>query len=112
MHAQLKLTTRPITVTGSLDLTALPALRARLSALTPGTRVTLDLSAVTACDHRALGILLAAARRARNRGGALELLTPSAPVLDALTATGLIRLLPVVADRTTDSPEPEIATAA
>ncbi|MEV0095137.1 STAS domain-containing protein [Streptomyces sp. NPDC050738] len=112
MHTQLKLTSRPITVTGSLDLAALPTLRARLSGLPPGTRLTLNLSAVTVCDHRALGILFAAARRARRQGGGLHLVAPSDVVVKSLTATGLIRLLPVVADRTTDTPEPEIAKAA
>ncbi|GAA1363701.1 STAS domain-containing protein, partial [Streptomyces beijiangensis] len=112
MHAQLKLTSRPMTVAGSLDLTALPTLRARLSGLPPGTHLTLDLSGVTACDHRALGILIAALRRARYEGGDLQLVSPSATVVESLTATGLIRLLLVATEWTTDSPEPEIATAA
>jgi anti-sigma B factor antagonist len=112
VHAQLTLTSRPVTVAGSLDLTALPTLRARLSGLPPGTHLTLNLSGVTACNPRALGILIAALRRARHQGGDLQLVSPSAAVVESLTATGLIRLLRVGDDRTTDSPEPVIAKAA
>ncbi|MBH1933040.1 STAS domain-containing protein [Streptomyces sp. AV19] len=84
-------------VRGRLDLFGVPRLRERLLRVShsPESRLILDLSAVTSCDALGLGLLVAAARRARYSGGDLCLLAPCPAVAQALKASGLSRILPV-----------------
>ncbi|MEK8170584.1 STAS domain-containing protein [Streptomyces sp. M19] len=91
-------------VRGGLDLTTAPAVRAHLHdavARRTGRVLYLDLSAVTSCDVLGLGVLVAAGRRARLLGGDLRLVAPSPPVVEALTDSGLGRVLRVVPGLTT-----------
>ncbi|GGX69922.1 STAS domain-containing protein [Streptomyces hiroshimensis] len=87
-----------LTVRGRLDLSGVPRLRERLLHVShsPGSRLVLDLSGVTSCDALGLGLLVAAARRARDSGGDLCLVAPRPAVARALKASGLSRLLPVL----------------
>jgi anti-anti-sigma factor len=86
-----------IVVGGSLDLDTVPDVRDRLLRASPGPGVPLllDLSGVTFCDASGLGLLVAAERRARIRGGGLFLVAPSPAVVEAMKTGGLRRLVPV-----------------
>ena len=56
--------------------------------------LALDLSAVTDVDSAGLQLLLATRRSLAERGDALHLLAPSAPMREALAVLGLSHLLP------------------
>lgn len=56
--------------------------------------LALDLSAVTEVDSAGLQLLLATRRSLAERGDALHLLAPSAPLREALAVLGLSHLLP------------------
>jgi anti-anti-sigma factor len=85
-------------IDGSLDLDTVPDVRDHLLRVSPGPGVPLllDLSGVTFCDAIGLGLLVAAERRARIRGGALFLVAPSPAVVEAMKTAGLSRLIPVL----------------
>jgi len=85
-------------IDGSLDLDTVPGVRDRLLRVSPGPGVPLllDLSGVIFCDAIGLGLLVAAERRARIRGGGLFLVAPSAAVVEAMKTGGLSRLIPVL----------------
>ncbi|WP_424887418.1 STAS domain-containing protein [Streptomyces sp. XH2] len=87
-----------LTVRGILNLAGVPGLRERLLHVSPGpgSRLVLDLSGVTSCDALGLGMLVAAARRARSSGGDLCLVAPCPAVTQALKVSGLSRILPVL----------------
>jgi len=84
-----------------LGLATASALRLRLTgALLPGTkRLVLDLSRVQSCDPGGLAVLIAAQRRAAERGIVLLLAAPSPPVAELLHSTGLERYLTVCQDQ-------------
>ncbi|WP_369264318.1 STAS domain-containing protein [Streptomyces sp. R35] len=89
-----------VVVSGNLTLATVPGLRARLlgACRSPGRQLTLDLSGVTSCDTLGLGLLVATARRVHLSGGDLRLAAPSRAVVEALSDSGLIRLLRVLPD--------------
>ena len=81
-----------VELTGELDAFVAPALRARLDeaidAAGPGL-VIVDLSQVTFLDSTALGTLVGALRRMRERGGELRVVLPPPPALRIFELTGL-----------------------
>ncbi|WP_369243690.1 STAS domain-containing protein [Streptomyces sp. R41] len=110
-----------VVVSGSLALATVPALRERLLSPrhNPGSQLNLDLSGVTSCDTLGLGLLVATARKVHLSGGGLRLVAPSHAVAEALSDSGLIRLLHVLPDAGTavgitaaEAPDPELLTAA
>ncbi|MBF6049354.1 anti-sigma factor antagonist [Streptomyces sp. NRRL B-1677] len=108
---------RVLTVRGRLDLSGVPRLRERLLHVShsPGSRLTLDLSGVTSCDALGLGLLVATARSARYSGGDLCLAAPRPAVAQALRASGLSRILPILPasdSQSTPAPRPHPGTPA
>jgi len=110
-----------VVVSGGLTLTTVPGLRGRLLGACdgPGRQLTLDLSGVTSCDALGLWLLGATARRIRLSGGDLRLAAPGRAVVEALSDSGLIRLLRVLPDAVTavgitaaEAPAPGLRTAA
>lgn len=110
-----------VVVIGGLTLATVPALRERLLGVchSPGRQLTLDVSGVTSCDTLGLGLLVATARRVHLSGGDLCLAAPSRAVAEALSDSGLIRLLRVLPDAGTavgitaaEAPAPGLRTAA
>ncbi|WP_405725470.1 STAS domain-containing protein [Streptomyces sp. NBC_01537] len=87
-----------IAIVGRLDLGTVPEVRERLlrASCGPGAALVLDLSGVGFCDALGLGMLVAVDRRARQRGGGMRLVAASDAVVEALRASGLNRILPVV----------------
>ena len=52
-------------------------------------RVVVDMSGVEFCDSTGMNVLLSCLRRARERGGELEIATPKPAVRKILQVTGL-----------------------
>lgn len=80
-----------VTAGGEIDLYTAPRLQAEFaSALRDGpARIVVDLSGVEFCDSTGMNVLLAALKRARERGGSLELAGPRPAVRKILEVTGL-----------------------
>jgi anti-sigma B factor antagonist len=78
-------------VHGELDLAVAPWLRDQLDALYVGgaDSIVVDLSAATFLDSTALGVLVSALNRSRERGGKVHLVVQEPQILRVLTITGL-----------------------
>lgn len=85
-------------VSGEIDLATLPVFRDHLTRAIeqhPGERVWVDLDGVTALDDTGLGMLLAAAGRARERAGDLGIVCTTERLCQRLALTGLDRAVEV-----------------
>jgi anti-anti-sigma factor len=81
---------------GEFDLYSTPRLVAELEALAPdGAEVVLDLTDVTFIDSTALGSILLGARKLREAGGGIALVSPAAATTKLLTMVGIDRVVPV-----------------
>jgi anti-sigma B factor antagonist len=81
-----------VALRGDLDLATAPKLRECLvQVIDQRARIVVDLEAVDFVDSAGLGILVAGLRRARARGGELELVCSNREVLRLLEITGLHR---------------------
>jgi len=88
-----------LTVDGELDLSTSPELREALVALASGhDRIAIDLRAVTFMDSTALGVIVAAMKRAREHGGELALVGPNGSPRKVLSITALDQIVPIVED--------------
>jgi anti-sigma B factor antagonist len=78
-------------VSGELDLAVAPWLRDQLDALFVGgaTSLMVDMSSVTFLDSTALGVLVGALNRCKERGGQVHLVLTEPQVLRVLRITGL-----------------------
>jgi anti-anti-sigma factor len=81
---------------GEIDIATAPAIRRFLLGAISGGNVHLavDMSGVTFIDAGGIGVLVAAANRARQAGGGLSLLAPSRPVRRLLEVFHLDAILP------------------
>ena len=81
---------------GEIDIATAPAIRRFLLAAIRGGDVHLavDMSGVTFIDASGIGVLVAAANRARQAGGDLSLLAPSPQVRRLLDVFHLDAILP------------------
>jgi anti-sigma B factor antagonist len=85
-----------VVVDGEIDVATAPAIRRFLMAAISGGDVDLavDMSGVTFIGAAGIGVLVAAANRAREAGGGLSLLAPSPQVrrlLDVLHLDAILR---------------------
>jgi anti-sigma B factor antagonist len=81
-----------VTICGEIDLYTAPRLHSELVAVMAEgmpTRVVVDMSGVEFCDSTGMNVLLSCLRRARERGGELEISTPKPAVRKILQVTGL-----------------------
>jgi anti-sigma B factor antagonist len=81
-----------VTIVGEIDLYTAPRLHSELaSVLADGmpARVVIDMSGVEFCDSTGMNVLLSCLRRARERGGELEIAGPKPAVRKILQVTGL-----------------------
>jgi anti-anti-sigma factor len=85
-----------VVVDGEIDIATAPAIRCLLMAAISGGNVHLavDMSGVTFIDAGGIGVLVAAANRARQAGGGLTLLAPSRQVRRLLDVFHLDAILP------------------
>ncbi len=93
---------RIVTACGEVDVTTAPQLRQALTEAQSGANrgasndpVVVDLSGVTFLDASALGVLAAAAMRARQRGGEIVLRDPAPMAVRLLEITGLLQVFGV-----------------
>ena len=87
-----------IALGGLVDLGSVPQLQDVLTRAVhdhPGETIVVDLDGVVSFDDTALGLLLAAASRARQFGGELEILCTSDRLLDRLASTRSDRAITV-----------------
>jgi anti-sigma B factor antagonist len=87
-----------IRVDGDVDLASAPALEDALEKAGEDP-VRVDLSGVTFMDSSGLRVLLAASKRAKERGHHLTLASPAGPVRRLLEITGLDKELAVSDDQ-------------
>ena len=83
---------------GLVDLGTVPLLQDVLTRAVldhPGETIVVDLDGVVSFDDVALGLLLAAAGRARDLGGELEIVCSSDRLLDRLASTRFDRAVTV-----------------
>lgn len=81
-----------VAVSGEIDLYTAPRLHSELAAAVMGdgpAQVIVDMAGVDFCDSTGMNVLLAALRRARERGGDLVLAGPRPAVRKILQVTGL-----------------------
>jgi anti-sigma B factor antagonist len=85
-----------IALGGEIDISSCPAIRRCLMAAISGGNVQLavDMSGVTFIDAAGIGVLVAAANRARAAGGGLSLLAPSRQAHRLLDILHLDAILP------------------
>jgi anti-sigma B factor antagonist len=84
-----------VVLDGEIDIATAPAIRRFLMAALSGkdAHLAVDMSGVTFIGAAGIGVLVAAANRAREAGGGLSLLAPSPPVrrlLDVLHLDGVL----------------------
>src|SRR6476660_3399452 len=86
-----------VVLDGEIDISHCPAIRRLLMAAINGGDVHLavDMSGVTFIDASGIGVLVAAANRARRAGGGLSLLAPSRQVRRLLDVFDLDAILPI-----------------
>jgi anti-sigma B factor antagonist len=86
-----------VVLDGEMDISTCPAIRRFLMAATSGGNVHLavDMSGVAFIDASGIGVLVAAANRARRAGGGLTLLAPSPQVRRLLDILHLDAVLPI-----------------
>lgn len=90
-----------VAVGGELDLFTSPQLKQRLAdALDSGKlQLVVDLSETTFVDSSALGALIGALRRARERGGRLVLVSQGPEIARTMELTGLDQVFDIRATR-------------
>ena len=92
-----------ISLTGTLDLSSVPALHMALSSGIidhPASTICVDLHGVDAVDDVALGVLLGAAGRARRGSGELVVVTTDDALRQRLALTGFDRAITVTTSLT------------
>src|SRR6202034_4697112 len=90
-----------VTICGEIDLYTAPRLRSELVAVMADgmpARVVVDMSGVEFCDSTGMNVLLSCLRRARERGGELEIASPKPAVRKILQVTGLDSVFTLVDD--------------
>lgn len=91
-----------VVTTGEIDLYTAPRLHSELAAVidksAPSSRIVVDMSGVEFCDSTGMNVLLSCLRKARDRGGELELAAPRPAVRKILQVTGLDSVFPISAD--------------
>ena len=85
-----------VVLDGEMDISTCPAIRRFLMAAISGGDIHLavDMSGVTFIDASGIGVLVAAANRARRAGGGLSLVAPSRQVRRVLDLLHLDAILP------------------
>ncbi len=94
-----------VTISGEIDLYTAPRLHGELTALIADgkpARVVVDMSGVEFCDSTGMNVLLSCLRRARERGGELEIAVPQPAVRKILQVTGLDSVFTLIEDADLD----------
>jgi anti-sigma B factor antagonist len=100
-----------VTISGEIDLYTAPRLHGELAALIADgkpARVVVDMSGVEFCDSTGMNVLLSCLRRARERGGELEIASPKPAVRKILQVTGLDSVFTLVEDADLKTSKPAV----
>ena len=103
-----------VTICGEIDLYTAPRLHSELAGLLADgmpARVVIDMSGVEFCDSTGMNVLLSCLRRARERGGELEIAAPKPAVRKILQVTGLdsvFTLVEITDPRGVSRPKPAV----
>lgn len=100
-----------VTISGEIDLYTAPRLHSELAALLAEgmpARVVINMSGVEFCDSTGMNVLLSCLRRARERGGELEIADPKPAVRKILQVTGLDSVFTLVEDPDAGRPKPAL----
>jgi len=103
-----------VTICGEIDLYTAPRLHGELAGLLAEgmpPRIVIDMSGVEFCDSTGMNVLLSCLRRARERGGELEIAAPKPAVRKILQVTGLdsvFTLVEVADPRGISRPKPTV----
>jgi anti-sigma B factor antagonist len=100
-----------VTISGEIDLYTAPRLHSELAALLAEgmpARVVINMSGVEFCDSTGMNVLLSCLRRARERGGELEIADPKPAVRKILQVTGLDSVFTLVEDPDASQPKPAL----
>ena len=100
-----------VTIRGEIDLYTAPRLHSELAALLADglpARVVIDMSGVEFCDSTGMNVLLSCLRRARERGGELQIAAPKPAVRKILQVTGLDSVFTLVEDPGAGRPKPAV----
>jgi len=100
-----------VTISGEIDLYTAPRLHSELAALLAEgmpARVVINMSGVEFCDSTGMNVLLSCLRRARERGGELEIADPKPAVRKILQVTGLDSVFTLVEDPYASRPKPAL----
>ena len=89
---------RIVTVDGELDLATSESFREALLPPDGTFQVAVDLRDVTFMDSSALGVIVMAMKRARERGGDLVLIGPTGSPRKVLSITALDQVIRIVED--------------
>jgi anti-sigma B factor antagonist len=84
-------TTHAVSVRGEIDLFTAPEFKQRINAAIDAgrERILVDLTETSFIDSSSLGVLIAAHRRLRLRGGSLVVVSDNRAVLNTFRVTGL-----------------------
>lgn len=95
-----------VAVTGELDAASAAATRDRILAeVTADQQVAVDLTGVEFVDSSGLGVLIAAARAARDAGGELVVINPQPRVCRLIETAGLAHLFGIETDEGVADPD-------
>src|SRR5581483_7018901 len=100
-----------VTISGEIDLYTAPRLHGELAALIADgkpARVVVDMSGVEFCDSTGMNVLLSCLRRARERGGELEIAAPKPAVRKILQVTGLDSVFTLVDEADLNRTKPAV----
>jgi len=81
-----------VCVAGEIDVYTAPRLREQLMPLAGAGTLIVDLSEVSFLDSTALGVLVGAMKRQRERGGTMRIVTAGTRVRRLFEITGLTRV--------------------
>jgi len=98
-----------VVVSGEIDLYTAPRLHSEIAAALADGRppwLVVDMSGVEFCDSTGMNVLLSCLRRARERGGELQIAAPRPAVRKILQVTGLDSVFPLAGDA--DQPKPAV----
>lgn len=101
LHTERDADVCTLTLQGEVDVYTAPQLRQELASIIDGgcSRIVIDLEKVSFIDSSALGVLVGALGRAREKGGSIRIVCTRDNILKLFTITGLDAVFPIFSER-------------